>query len=114
MTSLTVQGEDVTLECREGETVLEALYRCGYAYRVGCRRGGCAICKVAIVNGSVEYNRVVADTVLTAEERATGTCLTCRAVPTSDLVITLRDEHLRKVGGLLAFALRGETPPKST
>ncbi|WP_344088900.1 2Fe-2S iron-sulfur cluster-binding protein [Nostocoides veronense] len=28
------------------ETVLSGLYKAGYAYTIGCRRGGCAICKV--------------------------------------------------------------------
>lgn len=103
---LTVHAEDVTITLNEGETVLEGLYRNGYAYRIGCRRGGCGICKVDLLSGDVTYNRVVADTVLTDEERASGTCLTCRAVPTTDIEIQLRDEHLKKVGGLLAFAMR--------
>ncbi len=106
MPRLSVQDEDASVECNPDETILEALHRSGYAYRTGCRRGGCGICKVDLVSGSVEYNRVVADTVLTEEERASGTCLSCRAVPTSDTVIALRDENLRKVGGLLAFAMR--------
>lgn len=106
MPQLTVQGEDASVVCQDDETVLDALYRNGFAYRTGCRRGGCGICKVDIISGSVKYNRVVADTVLTDEERASGTCLSCRAVPTSDTVIALRDENLRKVGGLLAFAMQ--------
>jgi acyl-CoA reductase-like NAD-dependent aldehyde dehydrogenase len=26
------------------ETVLSGLYKAGYAYAIGCRRGGCAVC----------------------------------------------------------------------
>lgn len=103
MPRLTVQGEDVVVDCLEGETVLEALYRNGYAYRVGCRRGGCAICKVDIVEGQVEYNRPVSSNVLSAEEIMAGSCLSCRAVPVGDLQIALRDENLRRVGTLLNF-----------
>lgn len=106
MPQLTVHAEDVSIVLNDDETILEGLYRNGYAYRIGCRRGGCGICKVDLLSGDVVYNRVVADTVLTDEERASGTCLSCRAVPTTDIEIQLRDEHLRKVGGILAFAMR--------
>jgi ferredoxin len=41
----------------DGETILEGLYRNGYAFRIGCRRGGCAICKVDLLAGEVQYNR---------------------------------------------------------
>jgi CDP-4-dehydro-6-deoxyglucose reductase len=100
---LTVKPDDIEVTLLEGETILEGLYRSGYAYRIGCRRGGCAICKVDLLEGEVEYNRTVAETVLTDDERATGTCLTCRAVPVGDVTIALRDEHLRRVASLLAF-----------
>lgn len=103
MPLLTVTPDDVQVEVRDGETILEALFRQGYAYRIGCRRGGCGICKVDLVDGEVAYNRTVAPTVLSEDERATGTCLSCRAVPVGDVTIALRDENLRRVGSLLAF-----------
>lgn len=106
--SVTVLPDGVTVELREGETVLEGLYRSGYAYRTGCRRGGCGVCKVDLREGEVEYNRTIAATVLTDEERATGTCLTCRAVPAGPITIELREEHLRRTNPLLAF-LRSTT-----
>jgi hypothetical protein len=40
--------------------------------------------------------------VLTDEERDRGTCLTCRAVPTSDMVVSLAGHHER-VSTLLTF-----------
>ena len=109
MSRLTVAGEDVVIDLLEGETVLEGLYRNGYAFRVGCRRGGCGICKVDLVAGEVEYNRTVADTVLTDEERAAGTCLTCRAVPVTDLTVTLRKDNLRRVGTLMTLYASSRT-----
>ena len=105
MHRLTVEPEGVTIDVNDDETILEGLYRNGYAYRIGCRRGGCAICKIDILKGEVMYNRIVADTVLTEDERATGTCLSCRAVPTTDVTITLREENLRRVNPLMALAM---------
>jgi ferredoxin len=103
MPKLTVEPEGVTVDLKDDETILEGLYRNGYAYRVGCRRGGCAICKVDLLEGEIVYNRPVAEQVLTADEQANGTCLTCRAVAVSDIRITLREENLRRVSSLLAL-----------
>ncbi|WP_159298248.1 2Fe-2S iron-sulfur cluster-binding protein, partial [Raoultella terrigena] len=84
-----------------GDTVLTGLQKAGYAYTVGCRRGGCGICKVDVLDGEFSYNRPVAETVLSADERTDGTCLSCRACPTKDLTIQMRDASLRLVNPLL-------------
>lgn len=106
MPRLCVESDDVAIDLLEGETILEGLYRNGYAYRIGCRRGGCAICKVDLVDGVVTYNRTVAESVLTEGERVSGTCLTCRAVPAGDVTIALREGNLRRVHSLLALYLK--------
>jgi CDP-4-dehydro-6-deoxyglucose reductase len=103
MPKLTVAPQGTSVDLHEDETILEGLFRHGYAYRIGCRRGGCAICKVDLLEGTVTYNRPVADTVLSAEEQATGTCLSCRAVPESDITIALREDNLRRVASLMAL-----------
>jgi ferredoxin len=97
MAMVTVLPDDVAVEYRDGESILAALYRTGYGYRTGCRRGGCGICKVDLVTGEVGYPVTVADSVFTGAERAAGTCLSCRAVPRGDVVIRLRDERLRRL-----------------
>jgi ferredoxin len=92
-------GEVIWLEPEE--TVLSGLYQAGYAYTIGCRRGGCAICKVDTLAGTFSYNRPIADSVLSPEERDDGTCLTCRAVPESDLTIQMREGDVRLVNPYL-------------
>lgn len=109
MPKLTVVPDGVVVDLVEGETVLEGLYRHGYAYRIGCRRGGCAICYVDLVEGEVEYSRTVAESVLSEEDRRQGTCLSCRAVPTTDVTIALREESLRCVNPLIARYGAGAT-----
>ncbi|GAA6526171.1 2Fe-2S iron-sulfur cluster-binding protein [Intrasporangium sp. DVR] len=101
MPNLTIHptGEVVYLD--PGETVLGGLYKAGYAYTIGCRRGGCAICKVDVLDGDFSYDHPVADTVISDEERTDGTCLSCRAVPHSDLTIEMRDGCLRLVNPFL-------------
>lgn len=106
MPTVTVLPDGVRVRARIGESVLAALYRSGYGYRTGCRRGGCGICKVDLVDGEVGYPAVVAESVFPHGERAGGTCLSCRAVPEGDVVIRLRDERLRRLSPFLAG--RGE------
>ena len=99
--TLTIHPTGEKIFLAQGETVLEGLYKAGYAYTIGCRRGGCAICKVDVHDGAFDYNRPVADSVISDEERADGTCLSCRAVPDSDLTIEMRDNCLRLVNPFL-------------
>ncbi len=103
MPRLTVESDGVSIDLLDGETILEGLYRNGYAYRIGCRRGGCAICKVDLRKGEVIYDHPVADAVLPADERAGGACLSCRAVAVTDVTIALRQDNLRRVSTLMAL-----------
>jgi CDP-4-dehydro-6-deoxyglucose reductase len=110
LASVTVEPDGIAVQARDGECILSALNRSGYGYRTGCRRGGCALCKVDLVSGEVSYPVTVADSVLSAEEQADGACLTCRAVPHGDVVIRLRDDRLRCTSSFLA-ALAGRVTP---
>lgn len=87
MPRLSIAGTDVTLNLRPEETILAGLARAGYTARIGCRRGGCGICKVQVVSGAVRHQETVADCVVPPDELASGTCLVCRAVLETDTVI---------------------------
>lgn len=76
-------GKD--LVCNEGETVLAALERNGYALPNNCRAGACGECKCKVVKG--EYDQgLVMDMALSDEDRAEGYGLMCMAKPTSDVL----------------------------
>jgi hypothetical protein len=84
------------------------MVRSGFLYRFGCKRGGCGVCKVHLVAGEVRYERPVASTVLSDAERAAGVCLSCRAVPLTDIVIELQEgDRLILASSLLREAPRG-------
>ena len=106
MATITVEPSGEVIYLGSGETVLGGLYKAGYSYTVGCRRGGCGICKVDLVSGAVEYPTTVADTVLTPDERLEGTCLSRRAVPTGDVTFSLDGTTLKTV--TLASAQKGK------
>ena len=101
MPTVTIHPTGEVIYLEPGETVLSGLYKAGFAYTVGCRRGGCAICKVDCRSGQFRYDHPVADTVLTEDEHLDGTCLTCRAVPDTDITIELRGENARLVNPFL-------------
>jgi ferredoxin len=110
MPTLTVDGADVVVETRSGEAILAALSRHGYAHTFGCRRGGCGVCKVELIRGEVDYPTQVSSDVLSENDRKSGTCLSCRAVPITDTVIRLlADDNLRCVAPFLAAAARKST-----
>ncbi len=95
--------DDVVLTARSGEPILDTLRRSGYSHRFGCRRGGCGVCKIDLVAGATTDNAPVSDAVLTADERAAGVRLTCRAVPDGDITLRVReDDKLRCVSSFLA------------
>jgi ferredoxin len=102
---ITVLPTGTTVDTEQDETIIAALVRSGYLIRVGCKRGGCGICKVHLLAGEVRYERTVADTVLSDADRAAGICVTCRAVPLTDVVIELQEgDRLRLMSPLLRRA----------
>lgn len=98
MLDVTVLPDSVRIPASEGETVLAALGRAGLRYRIGCRRGGCGICKLQLIGGEVRYERPIADTVLSDDEKVAGIFLSCRAVPITNVLVELQEgDKLRRV-----------------
>jgi ferredoxin len=96
--SVTVLPDDVRVTTRPDETILAALGRAGLRYRIGCRRGGCGVCKLQVRLGEVRYTHPIADSVLTDDERVEGICLSCRAAPSTNIVVELQEgDRLRRV-----------------
>lgn len=98
MPEVTVLPDGVKVEAGHDETLLAALGRAGLRYRIGCRRGGCGVCKLHLVLGEVRYERPVADSVLGDDEKVAGICLSCRAVPITNVVVELQEgDKLRRI-----------------
>jgi len=111
MPEVTILPDGLQVTAAGAETVLKALSRAGLKYRVGCKRGGCGICKVQLVLGEVRYERPVAESVLSDDERVEGICLSCRAVPITNIAIELQEgDRLRKVLGF-AYPNSAQPPP---
>ncbi len=107
MPTITVLPTGTEIPCHDGEPVLAALVRSGFLMKFGCRRGGCGVCTVRLLDGTMSYQRPVAESALDMDERAAGVWLACRAVPDGDVTIELRaDDTLRLVSPMLRDAAR--------
>lgn len=77
-----------TLQVEEGETVLEAALRQRIGLPYGCRNGQCGSCASKLTAGEVAYPEGVPPALSDAGE---GVCLTCKAVPLSDISLEVRE-----------------------
>lgn len=101
--TIVVEGSG-SADCGAGERVLVALERAQGFGRlknlpcrlpVGCRRGGCGICRARVVEG--RYRRdVMSRAHVDVEEEADGIVLACAIYPESDLVLRLEPKRLGK------------------
>lgn len=72
--------------CGGAETLLEGMARIGRkCIPVGCVNGGCGVCKVAIVKGSVHKCGPMSRVHVSEQEELQGVLLACRAMPTSSV-----------------------------
>ena len=69
---------------RPGETILEAGLREGVALPFSCTVGGCASCKIQVLEGEVALNE---PNCLAADERAQGYTLACSAYAASRITV---------------------------
>jgi ferredoxin len=56
---------------------------------VGCLNGGCGVCKVRVLKGSVEATGPISRAHVSQEESDAHITLACRAAPTSDLELEI-------------------------
>ena len=84
---ITNTGE--TYRCADYRNVLEGMEALGRkGIPVGCRNGGCGVCKVEIISGQY-VSRVMSRDHVSEEDEANGRVLSCRIRPSSDLVLNV-------------------------
>jgi len=75
--------------CRSGETLLRGMESAlENPIAVGCRGGGCGVCKIHITKGEFSA-KAMSKAHISEAERARGVVLACRVFPTSDLKFTV-------------------------
>ncbi len=88
------------LGCGTGQSLLQAMERLGYkGIPVGCRNGGCGVCKIHVLAGQVD-KRAMSRAHVSIDEEAQGIALACRVIPRSDLTVRVIGK-MRKAFGTL-------------
>ncbi|MBK1723499.1 CDP-6-deoxy-delta-3,4-glucoseen reductase [Thiocystis violacea] len=88
---IQIVPEETTFEAEPGETLLDAALRQDIRLPYGCRNGQCGSCAAHLVSGWIGYPSGL---ITALEGKKAGTCLTCQAVPTSDLTLEIAQRRL--------------------
>ncbi|WP_018230571.1 2Fe-2S iron-sulfur cluster binding domain-containing protein [Methyloversatilis universalis] len=106
--AVTVEGLDRAFSCRAGDALLTAMLARGLRdIPVGCRGGGCGVCKVEVLGGRYAALKMSVDHV-TAEDRLQHRVLACRIVPHSDLTVRVIGQMANTVRRLVDSASQAE------
>jgi len=93
---ITVEETGESFPCNEKKHLLAGMLQLGKkGIPVGCRSGGCGVCKVKVLAGQYTTKKMSRDHV-TEEEESQGIVLACRVFPQSDVVLSVIG-HLHKV-----------------
>jgi CDP-4-dehydro-6-deoxyglucose reductase len=84
--TVTLSPSGLSVPVAEGDTLLMALEKGGFALPNNCRAGTCGECKVRVIEGEVEQGFVL-DMALPQEQRQQGYRLICVAQPVSDRIV---------------------------
>lgn len=80
-----VADAERTFPCREDQSVLAAMSQSGAScVQIGCRSGGCGVCRVEVLSGAFETGQMSRAQVCDAD-LAKGVVLACQLFPRGDL-----------------------------
>jgi len=90
--TITIEEPLTTFTCKSDQTLLAAMERAGHRLvHIGCRRGGCGVCKVQIVSGDT-HRLAMSRAHVSVEEEKNGFALACCIEPRSDLTLKLLEK----------------------
>lgn len=85
--TVTIEDDGSTYRCSDSLTLLEGMESLGRkGIPVGCRGGGCGVCKVQVLSGSYT-KRVMSREHISEEDEAQGCVLACRVRPTAPIAL---------------------------
>ncbi|MBS0356283.1 MAG: 2Fe-2S iron-sulfur cluster binding domain-containing protein [Proteobacteria bacterium] len=95
--TVSIEDADVRYACAPQESLLSGLHRLGLrGIPVGCRGGGCGVCKVEITEGEFSTRAMSRDHV-SDDDLAHRRLLACRVYPSSDLSVKVIGKLQKKV-----------------
>ncbi|MEZ5649695.1 MAG: 2Fe-2S iron-sulfur cluster binding domain-containing protein [Burkholderiaceae bacterium] len=94
---VVIEDTGESYRCAETRSLLEGMEVLGRkGIPVGCRSGGCGVCKIQIESGTV-VTRVMSRAHVSEDDERNGRVLACRAKPTSDIRLTVLGKMKRAV-----------------
>jgi ferredoxin len=86
---VVIEDTGESYRCADTRSLLEGMEALGRkGIPVGCRNGGCGVCKVQIMSGNY-VSRVMSRAHVSEEDERFGRVLACRVRPTSDVRLTV-------------------------
>ena len=83
--TITLLDTGETYRCADRRSVLDGMASLGKkGIPVGCRGGGCGVCKVQIVRGEF-VKKTMSRAHVSEQDESVGAVLACRVFPASDL-----------------------------
>ncbi|WP_071394150.1 2Fe-2S iron-sulfur cluster-binding protein [Bacillus tuaregi] len=93
---LYARGQEFNYACSTAVTPLQAARDQFIPIPTGCRRGGCGLCKVKVMEGKFNQEMVRSHEALSDAELANGYALACCMVPESDLNMIMAEEYVKQ------------------
>lgn len=85
--TIVIEETNESFVCEENENILKGMERLGkVGIPVGCRGGGCGVCKIQIVQGDYYTHTMSIEHVSHAEQKE-RMALACKVIPQSHLKI---------------------------
>ncbi len=95
--TVTIEDDGSSYRCSDSLTLLEGMESLGKkGIPVGCRGGGCGVCKVHVLSGSYT-KRVMSREHVSVEDEAQGRVLACRVRPTSEVSLRVIGQMKKNV-----------------
>lgn len=102
--TISLADAGVSFNCTGTESVLAAMSRQlsfgafgGKRIPVGCRQGGCGVCRVQVLSGHYRMGPISRTHVSEADQRD-GYALACRLIPEGDLVVRIATRIVPRPG----------------
>lgn len=95
---ITIDEGAESFVCSAERNVLKAMERLGRkGIPVGCRGGGCGVCRVQVLSGAYRVGKMSREQVSMDDERQ-GVCLACKLFPQADLRLRILGKMRQALG----------------
>lgn len=97
--SVFISNSNKKFRCDDSKSLLQSLmlHAVKKDIPIGCRSGGCGVCKVKITKGKYCLKGKMSRSYVSIEEESKGEVLACRVYPRSDLTLSVIGKIKQKV-----------------